>query len=126
MAYVRDVMKKDIITVKSNENLRKISKMLIQKKICNIPVVNEKNNLIGIVSEKDILRVMESKDFTRMTAKDAMTSEVTSVKEEDSLEYVSKIFIGQPYRHLPVTRNRKIVGIITRENIINSFMSDYY
>lgn len=126
MAYVRDVMKKEIIAAKAHEPIQHISKILTEKKISNMPVINGRGKLVGIVSEQDIIRAMESEKFMKLTAKDIMTKTVLSVKENDSLEYVSKIFIEHPYRRLPVTRSNKVVGIVTREDIINSFMSDYY
>ncbi len=126
MAYVRDVMKKEIIVAKINDRIQQISKILTEKKISNIPVINEKNELVGIVSEQDIIRVMDSENFMNMTAKDIMTKDVLSVEENDSLEYVSKIFTERPFRRLPVIRAKKVVGVVTREDIISSFMSDYY
>lgn len=126
MAYVKDIMKKGIITAKIDDNIQKISKILSEKKISNIPVINKTDELAGVVSEQDIIKAMESEDFAKMAAQDIMTKNVLSVKENDSLEYVSKIFIEHPYRRLPVTRDKKVVGSVTREDIIQSFMSDYY
>ncbi|NQU95096.1 MAG: CBS domain-containing protein [Candidatus Omnitrophica bacterium] len=126
MAYVRDVMEKEIVTGKSSDSIQKISKVLTEKKMSNIPIMGEQDELVGIVSEQDILRAMESENFINKIANDIMTKKVLSVKENDSLEYVSKIFTEYPYRRLPVTRNKKVVGSITREDIISSFMSDYY
>jgi len=126
MAYVRDVMKKGIVVARIGDNLQKISKVLTEKKMSNIPVVDKKESLLGIVSEQDIIRAMESEDFMKKTAGDIMTKDVLSVKESDCLEYVSKVFVEKPYRRLPVTRDKKVVGVITREDIIQSFMSDYY
>ena len=126
MPYVREVMKKEIIAAKIHEPIQHISKVLTEKKISNMPVIDTKGKLIGVVSEQDIIRAMESENFMKLTAKDIMTKAVCSVKENDSLEYVSKIFIEHPFRRLPVTRNKKVVGAVTREDIINSFMSDYY
>jgi predicted transcriptional regulator len=126
MAYVRDVMKKEILTAKIDDNIQKISKILSGKKISNIPVVDKNNELIGIVSEQDIIRAMESDDFMKKQARDIMTKKVLSVGMNDSLEYVSKIFIEHPYRRLPVIRDKKVIGTVAREDIIRSFMSDYY
>jgi len=126
MACVRDIMKKEIIVAKISDRIQRISKILTEKKINNIPVINEKNELVGIVSEQDIIRIMGSENFMNMTAKDIMTKAVLSVKENDSLEYISKIFTERPFRRLPVIRAKKVVGVITREDIINNFMSDYY
>ncbi len=126
MPYVRDIMKKEIIVGKLNDSIQHISRILMEKKISNIPIVNAKGKLAGIVSEKDIIKAMESEDFMKIKAKDIMTTNVFSVKENDCLEYVSKVFIEHPYRRLPVTRNKKIVGTVTREDIISHFMGDYY
>ena len=126
MAYVRDMMKKNIAVAKTNDSIKRISRILRERNISNIPVVNSTGELVGIVSEQDIIRAMESEDFMKMAAKDIMTTSVLSVKENDHVEYVSKIFVERPYRRLPVTKNKKVIGIITREDIISNFMSDYY
>jgi len=126
MAYVREVMKKSFISAKINDNVQQISRELTKSKISNIPIINNKGELVGIVSEQDIIKAMESEKFMKMTAKDIMTTDILSVKEEDCLEYVSKIFTEHTYRRLPVIRNKKIVGIIERKDIINNFMTHYY
>ena len=126
MAYVRDMMNKNIAVAKTNDSIKRISRILRERNISNMPVVNSAGELVGIVSEQDIIRAMESEDFMKMTAKDIMTTSVLSVKENDHVEYVSKIFVERPYRSLPVTKNKKVIGIITREDIISNFMSDYY
>jgi len=126
MPYVRDVMEKEIIVAKERDNIRHLSKVLTSKNISNIPITDSRGALIGVVSEQDIIRAMESKKFLKITAGDIMTKSVMSVKENDSLEYVSKIFVEHPFRRLPVTRGKKVVGSVTRDDIINTFMSDYY
>ncbi len=126
MSYVRDVMTKEIVAAKLNDKIQHISKVLSQKKISNMPVVNNKGEIAGIVSEKDIIDAMESKKFMKMTAKDIMTKKIKSVKESDCLAHVAKIFMERPYRRLPVTRKKKVVGSIDRKTIINSFMGNYY
>ena len=126
MTYVREIMKKGIVAARADDSIQKICKLLSGKKISNIPIINKKNELVGIVSEQDIIRTMERRGFKKKKARHVMTKKVLSIKEGDSLEYVSKIFVEQPYRRLPVTRNKKIVGVVTREDIITSFTSDYY
>ena len=126
MPYVRDVMETEIVVAKERDNIRHLSKVLTSKNISNIPITDSRGALIGVVSEQDIIRAMESEKFLKITAGDIMTKSVMSVKENDSLEYVSKIFVEHPFRRLPVTRGKKVVGSVTRDNIINTFMADYY
>ena len=126
MAYVRDVMRRDAILIREKDNVQKISKLLTEYKISNAPVVNAANELLGIVSEKDIIKAMKEDDFSKFTARDIMTKGVVTVKENDPLEYVVKIFIDKPYRKLPVLDGKKVIAIINRENIIENFMNNYY
>jgi len=126
MAYVKDVMKRGVVTVKKYDSVTSVSRLLAKNKISNVPVLNKKSELVGLVSEQDIIRAMASKNFMKMKAKDIMTKQVLSVKENDSLEYVAKIFMEYPFRRIPVTRRKKVIGSITREGLINTFMSDYY
>ena len=62
MEYVKDVMIREIIALKSEDSLRNISKVLTEKQVSNLPVVNSKKELIGVVSEQDIIKAMESKN----------------------------------------------------------------
>ena len=126
MAYVRDIMKKDIISAYANDSVQRVSKMLVENRISNIPIINRRDELVGIVSEQDIIKAMESENFMKMVAKDIMTRNVLSVRENDCIEYVSKIFIERPYRRIPVIRQKKVIGVIRREDIISGFMKDYY
>ena len=126
MAFARDIMSKEIIVARVDDGIQKVSRILTEKCISNIPIVSKKDELTGIVSEQDIIKAMKDKNFMKMCAKDVMTTNITSLKENDSLEYISKIFTERPYRRLPVVRNKKVVGAVTRESIISTFMSDYY
>ena len=126
MAFARDIMSKEITVARLDDGIKKVSRALTEKRISNMPVINKKDELVGIVSEKDIIKAMKAKSFLNLRAKDVMTTNIMSLKENDSLEYISKIFTERPYRRLPVVRNKKVVGAVTRESIISTFMSDYY
>jgi predicted transcriptional regulator len=60
-----------------------------------------------------------------LKAKDVMTTKITYVRESDALEKVAKIFSEKTLRKLPVIKRRKVIGIITRDDIISSFMKYY-
>jgi CBS domain-containing protein len=126
MAAVKDIIKgKKFFTVKDSTPVKKIGKMLTDKKITNVPVVSDKGCLLGVVSEKDIIKSFSRPDFLRLKAKDIMTTKIVSVKDSDALEKVAKIFSEKTLRKLPVVKRKKIIGIITREDIISSFMKYY-
>ena len=124
--FVKDVMKKRAVTVKLTDNLKKVSKTLTEEGLSNVAVINGGGKLAGIISEQDIIKAMKDGNFLKKKAKDIMTKKVISVKENQTLEIVVKIFTEKPFRRLPVVRAGKIVGSIERDDIINTFMSSYY
>ncbi len=126
MAVVKDVIQgRKFFTVEGGASVKKISKMLTDKKITNIPVVSEKGYLLGIVSEKDVIKSFSRTDFLHLKARDVMTAKVVFVKDSDALEKVAKIFSEKTLRKLPVVKHKKVIGIISREDIISSFMKYY-
>lgn len=126
MAIVKDVIKnRKLIIVKLNTPIKEVIKILLEQKLTNVPVVDANNKLCGVVSEKDIITSFESSNLINKKAKDVMVKKITYVKESDALEKVAKIFTEKPLRKLPVVKKGKIIGVITRDDIISSFMKYY-
>jgi CBS domain-containing protein len=126
MAQVKDIIKSRKFAVAREEmSLKKVAKILTDKKVTNLPVIDAKGNLKGIISEKDIIGAFNRNNFMKMKAKDAMTTKIISVKDTDALEAVAKIFSEKTLRKLPVLKRSKVIGVITRDDIISSFMKYY-
>lgn len=126
MAKVKDVIKgRKVVTVGLECSIKKAGKILIEKKFTNLPVVDSSGRLRGVVSEKDIIKSFNFDDTSKKKVKDIMTKKVVYVKENDALERVAKIFIDKQLRKLPVVKNDKVIGVITRDDIISSFMKYY-
>ena len=126
MATVKDVIKgRKFFTVQNDTPVKKISKVLTDMKVSNIPVVDKKGYLLGVVSEKDIIKWFSKSDFLSLKAEDIMTTKIIHVKDSDALEKVAKIFSEKNLRKLPVIKRKKVIGIITRDDIISRFMKYY-
>ena len=126
MATVKDVIKgRKFFTVQNDTPVKKISKVLTDMKVSNIPVVDKKGYLLGVVSEKDIIKCFSKSDFLSLKAEDIMTTKIIYVKDSDALEKVAKIFSEKTLRKLPVIKRKKVIGIITRDDIISRFMKYY-
>ena len=126
MATVKDIIKgRKFFTVRNDTPVKKVSKVLTERKVTNIPVVDGKGYLQGVVSEKDIIKCFSKADFLSLKAKDIMTTKVISVKDSDALEKVAKIFSEKSLRKLPVVKRKKVIGIISRDDIISRFMKYY-
>ncbi|MCK5305652.1 MAG: CBS domain-containing protein [Candidatus Omnitrophica bacterium] len=126
MAKVKEIIAgRKCFAVDSKASVKKISKILTERKLTSLPVVDSRGKLVGVVSEKDIIKNFNSNKFLKMTAKDIMTKNVTCVKESDALEKVAKIFSDKSLRKLPVIKRGKLIGCITRDDVISSFMKYY-
>jgi len=123
---VKDVMDKEVVTVLPDESVREISKMLVKNRLSGVPVVDKKDRLVGFISERDIITAVKAKDFLKKKAKDIMNKKVFSVKEDMLAEEVTKIFTDYPFRYLPVIKEGKVIGIVSRKQIIEKLLGHYY
>jgi CBS domain-containing protein len=126
MATVRSIMIKQVVAVKENESLENVCKILVSKKLSGVPVVDKNKNLAGFISERDIIVAVGRGNFTNKKVSDVMTSRVFSIEENEPIEQVSQIFTDKPFRYVPVKRGNKLVGIVSRKDVINKLMGQYY
>ncbi len=143
----KDVMTSDVIAVKKDTRIEEIAKIFLQKRIGGVPVIDEENKVVGIVSETDIMQkekhihvpsfitilqgvvflenVKElEKDIKKIAAYKAseiMSEEVLRVYEEDNLEDVANLMIQKSINRVPVVDHENVLkGIICRYDIIKA------
>ena len=126
MLKAKDIMRKNVEAISENTDVRKICGILIKNSVSGLPVVNSSKRLIGFISERDIITSISKYGFLKKKAKDVMTKKVVSVNEDVLIEQVSKIFTDRPFRYIPVVRKGAIVGIISRKEVINRLLGQYY
>lgn len=126
MGTVRDIMKKEVVTVKEKDSLETLCKLLVSKKLSGVPVIGDKEKLVGFISERDIIMAVGKGNFTDKKVSDVMTRKVFSVEDDRPIEQVSQIFTDKPLRYVPVTKGDKLVGIISRKDVINKLLGQYY
>ncbi|MFQ3542478.1 acetoin utilization AcuB family protein [Halobacillus rhizosphaerae] len=122
---VEEIMKKEVITLTPNETIETALHLLNQHHIRHIPIVDQDHNVIGIVSDRDVRDASPSTFETKSQAEELtnpiesiMTSPVTTVHPLDFAEEVASIFYEQEIACVPVTRNNKLVGIITEKDML--------
>ena len=119
MVKAKDVMTRNVITVKEDTPVDVIIKILTVRKLTGIPVVDDDNTLLGIVSEKDLLGILfKNEDLRDMKAMDYMTRDVESFDIEDSLEDVCIFLLNKTFRRVTVISDGKLMGIVSRTDII--------
>ena len=118
--FVRDVMKNDVVTVSPGDSLSATAKVMGENRIGCV-VVAEGGKVIGILTERDILLkiVAPCRDAKKAKVKDVMASPVRTVSPDEDLEDAATIMSELNVKHLPVVKNKKLVGIVTSADIVS-------
>lgn len=110
----KDIMTRDVITVIPTTTVKKLAMTLIKNQISGAPVVGKNGKLIGVVSEADIVG-KKGKDV-----KAIMTKQIITVAEDDPVEKIAQLMTTHNIKRLPVMRGDKIVGIVSRADIVSA------
>ena len=114
----RDLMTANVIKTKPNELVISAIKVLINHHISGLPVVDAEGNLVGIITEHDMVNFMLSGDAADTTVSDVMTKNVDTYGPDTPFEDIVSHFAAYRNRRVPVVENGKVVGIISRRDII--------
>ena len=126
MSSIKEIMDKKVVAVSRKITLPAVCKILIKNRLSGVPVIDEKKNLVGFISERDIIAAIGKGITLNSKAGEVMVKKVVSVKEGASAEEASQAFTANPYRYLPVTQKKKIIGIISRKDVIEKLLGQYY
>ena len=125
---VSDYMTRKLITFKSNERMERVIDSLIKHRISGAPVVNEKNELIGIISEGDCIKQISESRYYNMPM-DNTTVEKHMVKNVDTIDGNMNIFdaankfLESKHRRFPIVENGKLIGQISQKDILKAALA---
>jgi signal-transduction protein with cAMP-binding, CBS, and nucleotidyltransferase domain len=107
--------------------ISEIALALKDKKIGAVPIVDQDNKLLGIVSERDIVSklVVEAKDADLTTAKEIMTSKIITAKLNDDINYTIDVMKNNNIRHMPVLdANNRLTDFFSIRDFLRAEMQD--
>ncbi|MGA2192692.1 MAG: CBS domain-containing protein [Nitrospirota bacterium] len=113
-----------VITVAVNEKVSTALKTLIDNNISCLPVVDSEGGLLGIISERDILREVSANSGSlnsRLVA-DAMTKDILIGLVQDDLDYIMNIMSKNNIRHIPIMSGNTLTGIISIRDVVKGLM----
>jgi CBS domain-containing protein len=139
---VKDVMASPVISVEPDASIWQAVRIMLQRRISGLPVIDKRGHLVGMVSEGDFLRRAETgtqqrrahwlgfllgpgrlaDEYTRSHGRkieDIMTSDPVTVTEDASLDEVVHTMEKRRIKRLPVVRGDEVVGIVTRANLVH-------
>src|SRR5271170_1013936 len=143
---VKDVMTRNVISVGPDETVLKAARLMLQNRISGLPVLDKDGELVGIVTEGDFLRRSElgtqrrrskwlefivgpgklAEEYVQASGRkveEIMTPDPWVVGEDDSLEQVVEQMEHRRVKRLPVVRAGRMVGIVSRANLMHALAS---
>lgn len=115
----KDIMITDIVSIKPDTPVLSAIDILLEKKISGLPVVDDQMFLVGVLSEKDLLNVLFLKDIdVDMPIERFMSKKVIKFDVNDSVIDIADLFLKKFIRRVPIVENDKLVGIISRRDIL--------
>ncbi len=142
----RDIMVSPVVTVKPQATVKDVAKLLLDKGIGAVPVVDPEGKVIGIVSEGDLLHRVETgtearksfwlrffngdarlaEDYAKAhgrTVSDVMTKDVIVASPDTSLSEVAMLMERHAIKRVPILSDGKLVGIVSRANLVQALAS---
>ncbi len=119
MLKAKNIMVKEVITVTRNTPIFEALELMAESDVSGIPVVEYDMTLVGILTEKDVLKLFYThEDHKNETVNSFMSQPVVHVDENESLSEVCACLMNYFLRRVPVTSKGKVVGIISRPDLI--------
>jgi CBS domain-containing protein len=142
----KDIMTTSVVTVAPDATVRDIAKLLLERRISAVPVIGEAGQLLGMVSEGDLMRRTENKTERHPSwwlsllngpeekalayikshgghATDVMTPDVISVSEDIALEEIADQLEKHRIKRMPVLRDGKLLGIVSRADLLHGLVA---
>lgn len=141
-----DIMKSKVITVKADATVQELADLLTKKKISGVPVIDDHNRVLGIVSEGDLISIDADIHFPHYIellgniiylesvkkyeerlhraaatkVSDLMTNDVVSVQEDAPITEVATLMTDKQVNRVPVLNGDVLVGIIARADVVRA------
>ena len=142
----KDVMTPSVISIAPDASISAAARLMLQNKISGLPVIDGSGKLVGIITEGDFLRRIEigtqrrrprwiefligpgrlADEYSRSSGRsigDVMTHDVHTVGLDASLEHIVRIMERHHIKRVPVVEGGKVVGIVTRANLLHALAS---
>jgi CBS domain-containing protein len=145
---VKDLMETDVITIQKNARLEDVVRLLHEKNISGVPVVDETNHLVGIVSHRDLLRILypyydsyykapelysdyemrecKAAEIRRMRVEQFMSDPVHTAHPEMPILHAGGMMLARSIQRLPVVLGGELVGIVTRKQILREIFKSNF
>ena len=124
--FIAKLIERSCVTTHADCPLDDLIAILAERRIGTVVVVNRDQQVIGIVSERDIIRHLSTGGTTADTfAKNIMTSKVITVENNVTSAQLMQLITEHHIRHVPITCDGKLVGIVSIGDVVKRLLEKY-
>jgi CBS domain-containing protein len=121
---VADAMRQEFITVAPEDTLGEVAERMVEEKKGGAVVVMDYGRMIGILTERDLLRAIAYRVHTsEARVREWMTADPITVPPETTLDDASQLMLDKNFRHLPVVEGGRIVGVVSLRRAVATMQS---
>ena len=124
MPTVADAMRHEFITVAPEDTLGEVAERMVEEKKGGAVVVMDYGRMIGILTERDLLRAIAYRVHTSdARVREWMTEDPITVPPETTLDEASQLMLDKNFRHLPVVESGRVVGVVSLRRAVATMQS---
>lgn len=123
---ILDAKGRDVVTIAPERTLAEAAKVLTEKRIGAVVVMRDDGQIVGILSERDIVCAVGKRGGAALEERvaSAMTTKVRSCREHDTIDRIMEIMTKDRFRHVPVEEEGRLVGIISIGDVVKRRIED--
>lgn len=112
-----DIMTRTVFTTSPAVSVQEVAQLLYQERISGVPVIDDDDQLIGMITEADIIRNIQRDD---LLVADVMSRQLVTVREDTPVSDIATLLSARKVKRVPVVRTGKVVGIVSRADIVQA------
>jgi CBS domain-containing protein len=116
-------MSRDLLTVAPEVPLQEVAKRMVSRDV-GAALVTEGGRLVGIVTERDILRAVARGLHEETLVRDFMTSDPETMEPDESTQHAAVLMIHGGFRHLPITEGDEVIGVLSIRDLMRVVLED--
>ena len=119
--YIHEIMSKNVVKVNYEISALEISKTMVKRRISSVVIIDNNDKIIGIVTEKDLIKEICAKNLlaNTLSAAKVMSSPLITISKNSTINDATKLMVEKKIKHLAILENNDIIGILTTYDLIN-------
>ncbi|MBW8036026.1 MAG: CBS domain-containing protein [Planctomycetes bacterium] len=118
MFETKSIMTTNVIAVKRDTPIGRAIEILVDKDVTGLPVINDDMTLAGMITEKDVLRLISDLEDDSAKVEDFMSKDVVSFDQDEDIIAICECLVNANFRRVPILSEGKLVGIVSRRDIV--------